>query len=273
MKNTVQNNWHIEYHQLSTLSVKIRMGYFKETDACPFAGNVLYLPGLSDSMLNHQPLFSCLSHAGFRVISFDYMGQGGSQGSMNNTRIISGRPENTISFLANIAWDKFKTGSNDEKSIIGWSTGGLAAYEMAHRKSANKIVMLAPGLGIKPLMSGHVKTSEKILVSDAFANRHSPHIDPIKPASPLLVPAFSLHLLNISLKASKWKIDPSVQGMVLLSSTHDTYVSPEKTRKIIQKNAPHFHIKQYDNAFHELDNEAPEIRHDMHRDIARFLMK
>ncbi len=273
MNNTTHTNWHIEYHQLSSLPVKIRMGYFKESDVYPFVGNVLYLPGLSDSMLNHQPLFSCLSTAGFRVISFDYMGQGGSQGSMNNTRIISRRPENTISFLANIAWDKFKTGNNDKKSVIGWSTGGLAAYEMAHRKAANKVVMLAPGLGIKPLMGGHVKTSEKILISDAFLNRQNPHIDPVKPASPLLVPAFSLHLLKVSLQASKWKIDSNVQGMVLLSSEHDTYVNPEKTRKIIQQNAPHFHIKQYDSAFHELDNEKPEIIHSMHQEIAQFLIK
>lgn len=57
---------------------KIRMGYYPEQGV--FKGNILYYEGLGDSMLNHAPLFEKLSQNGYRVIAFDYMGQGGSSG-------------------------------------------------------------------------------------------------------------------------------------------------------------------------------------------------
>src|SRR5690606_21112615 len=63
----------------------IRAGYLPHEGE--FKGNILYFQGLGDSMLNHDPLFLKISKAGYRIIAFDYMGQGGSTGKMDNTRI------------------------------------------------------------------------------------------------------------------------------------------------------------------------------------------
>ncbi len=72
----------VPYRQLG---VRLRAGYSLETSE--LKGCVLYLQGLADSIRSHKCYFSCLNEAGYRVIFFDYMGQGGSEGSMNNTRV------------------------------------------------------------------------------------------------------------------------------------------------------------------------------------------
>ena len=70
-----------------SVTAKIRSGYLAENPNVTFRGNIIYYEGLGDSMMNHMPLFQTLTQAGYRVIAFDYMGQGGSKGSMNDTRI------------------------------------------------------------------------------------------------------------------------------------------------------------------------------------------
>lgn len=81
--------WRLGYKTLKVgwHQVDIRLGYLTANSAVPFKGNILYYQGLGDSILNHDPLFSVLTNAGYRVIAFDYMGQGGSDGSMNHTSI------------------------------------------------------------------------------------------------------------------------------------------------------------------------------------------
>ena len=108
-------------------SVKLRSGYFRESTnpEVAFKGCILYLEGLGDSILNHEALYKVLSHAGYRVIFFDYMGQGGfkgydqagrpkpedskgSEGSMNHTRIIDPLfPRLQISTMAEEIWEKY----------------------------------------------------------------------------------------------------------------------------------------------------------------------
>ena len=69
---------------------QIRAGFLKESDSKPFLGNVIFFEGLGDSMLNHRPLFDKLTNEGFRVIAFDYMGQGGSADSKVFSDNVSG---------------------------------------------------------------------------------------------------------------------------------------------------------------------------------------
>lgn len=126
-----------------TVQAWIRNGYLEANPSVPFKGNVIYYEGLGDSMLNHMPLFRLLTDAGYRVIAFDYMGQGGSTGSMNDTRIT------TIGAIGRVIWNRqARDLANFPKhTIIGWSTGGLAAYsEASMRTDVDKVVLIAPGL-------------------------------------------------------------------------------------------------------------------------------
>jgi len=248
----------------------IRSGYLPER--APFRGNVMYFEGLGDSMLNHAPLFNKLTEAGFRVIAFDYMGQGGSTGSMNRTRI------QYIPEIAKMAWSKWANPKVASVSIIGWSTGGLAAYLATATFRIDKVVLIAPGIVPKFLVGegltdwplNHITI--ETLTTDRYNSRNSdPHVDPIKPESPLLVRDFALDLISQSKTARRMTISGDVQGFVLLSGDEDTYVKANGTRNILARNARHFIVKTYVGSLHEIDNERADIRNLAHADIIKFL--
>lgn len=257
-------------------NVLIRAGFLKE-QGLQFKGNIIYFQGLGDSMLNHLPLFNKLTSKGYRVIAFDYMGQGKSEGYMNDTRI------SDIGKLGELAWKKFARGnkSYNEKTVIGWSTGGLAAYYEAHHLRAKKVVLIAPGIAPNTFVGENDLCEGKIdlitlasLTSETYFNRSSnPHIDAIKPNSPLKVPLFSVNLLTMAKESRQWKINKSVQGLILLSGKDDTYVNAAKTETVIGQNAPHFRMETFDGALHEIDNEVPSISDRAHQDILNFIDK
>jgi hypothetical protein len=112
------------------INASIRAGFLKENPATTFKGNILYFEGLADSMLNHLPLFTALTNEGFRVIAFDYMGQGGSNGSMNNTRLID------IPRLGQMVYQKFARNlslflKTNHYWLVYRRTGGLSSGRKA----------------------------------------------------------------------------------------------------------------------------------------------
>lgn len=251
---------------------KIRAGYLPHEGV--FKGNVLYFEGLGDSMLNHDPLFKKITTAGYRVIAFDYMGQGGSGGRMNKTRI------EYIPWIGDRVWNKFALAKEkfSSKNIIGWSTGGLAAYLMATENKADKVILIAPGIAPRKIVGeglfNHLpnEITLETLTTDVYFDRQSnPHREEVKPNSPVKVPHFSVNLLTTAECLKDKEISSSVKGFVLLSGDEDTYVNAERTKRIIRANAPHFKIKAYEGALHEIDNERKEIRDVAHADILRFL--
>lgn len=282
--NSQAATWNIEHfdYDAKTLLVgktRIRSGYLPANSNIPFKGNILYLQGLADSMMNHKQLFQALSDQGYRVIAFDYMGQGGSSGTMNHTRVVSRfHPNLNIKSLAKIVYRKFANSLDNRKIILGWSTGGLAGYEMAYTKWADAVVLIAPGICAKTsvgegLLSGN-KISLRTLTSDSKNYSSSyldPHVDPIKPESPLHVPLFAKNLLKTSLKSQHWNISTDVKGLILNSGTNDNYVDSECNERIIQKNASHFSQITYPLALHEIDNEIESIRNKAIDDIIIFL--
>jgi alpha-beta hydrolase superfamily lysophospholipase len=253
-------------------SVEIRGGYFEEAAGTPFRGNILYLEGLGDSMLNHEPLFSALSQAGWRVIAFDYMGQGGSGGTMNHTRVCDPLfPALRISKIADVAWNEFKRSGSDRKVVLGWSTGGLAAYEMASRGAADAVVLIAPGIAPKLFVGHDLKITVPTLTRADYSRGGDPHVDPIRPDSPVEVPLFAADLIASAKASEHWSIPASVAGLVLLSGPSDTYVDAVKTRAVLSTKAPHFTVVAYPAALHEIDNETPPIRAALTAEILRFL--
>lgn len=262
-------NLTIPYTTLTDLKftrAEIRAGYLAHEGT--FKGNVIYFQGLGDSMLNHDPLFKKIAKAGFRVIAFDYMGQGGSTGKMNRTRI------EYINWIGERVWNRFaiNTSQFPLKTIIGWSTGGLAAYMAASEHKADKVILIAPGIAPKKIVGEAYEITLESLTTDIYFDRQSnPHRDEIKPNSPLKVPAFSLDLIVTSEKVNDKSISSAIKGLVLLSGEDDTYVNAGRTERILKSKAPHFIQKIYSDALHEIDNERKEIREEAHQDILKFL--
>jgi len=259
------NGWELKYFKFN--NTLIRSGIKKSKTLKP-KGHVLYLEGLADSMLNHEKLFQAINEAGYHVVSFDYMGQGGSTGKMNNTTIAS------INELAKLVWDKFVK-SSEKKKIIGWSTGGLAAYRYAYKypNEVDSIILIAPGIAPKLLVGEMMKITLASLTQVDYSYENNPHVDPIRPKSPLSVPLFSMNLLYTAKLSRSWKINPKVKGHVFLSDSVDTYVNPDLTLKVLEKNASHFSSTYYENtgALHELDNETEEISSDLRQTVIDFL--
>jgi alpha-beta hydrolase superfamily lysophospholipase len=290
-----------DYSGILTKMVEIRSGY-RPAMAPQTKGNILYLQGLGDSMMNHKPLFDRITAAGYGVIAFDYMGQGGSCGTMNNTRIatITGAQEKReIAVLAKAVWNLYRSELHDQEeptAIIGWSTGGLAAYkfaaETAGKAWGKKFVLIAPGICPRTFVgkttslaeiqadydAGNLKLmeilSENLTVATGLYETgkvSNPHVDAISPNSPVKVPKFAVNLLVSSyLSRHSWAPNQQIKGLVLLSDAADTYVDPECTREIFRK-YPNFRIRQYDKALHEIDNEVPSTQRNVQNDIVNFL--
>lgn len=292
--------------QISNLPVKQRVGLFLESRESQFQGCVIYLEGLGDSIRNHEPLFKKMNSEGFRVLSFDYLGQGGSEGQMSWTRLdATGSPYPTspnyeIGNQARWVWKKFserkdpifqRSCEGKPKIVMGWSTGGLAAYKLASEKWADAVVMIAPGISPKMCVGSAGSPSVTLkcylqnigtlpiitpesLSTENYNTSENPHVDPIYPNRPLDAKFFSLNLLSTShFKTPFWTIDKSIKGLVFLSGKNDTYVDSAQTEIILKKQAAHFEVLTYHEALHEIDNERPAIRTDMQNQIVIFLKK
>lgn len=265
----------IPYGKGTKTSEKIRAGYFPEKGT--FKGNIIYFEGLGDSMVNHHPLFNTLSKEGYRIIAFDYMGQGGSTGKMNRTRI------EIIPEMGKVVWKKFAKNLKKfpKKTMIGWSTGGLAAYMSASKKEADQVILLAPGIvpnyivgaGLWNCLPNEITMESLTSAAPYRADENDPHLDPIRPNSPLKVPEFAFDLISTAKKAQKTKMPSSVRGFVLLSGDRDTYVDAEKTKDVLGKVAPHFKTIQYPGTLHEIDNERADTQKRVFQDILTFLKK
>lgn len=255
---------------------KIRAGYMEENKNVPFKGNILYFEGLADSMLNHKPLFDKLVANGFRVIAFDYMGQGGSTGSMNDTRI------KDIPVLGQFVYRKYAREIETYKKpiIIGWSTGGLAAYLTALDNTAEKVVLIAPAI-VPRIILGEQNFWElefdqitlNTLSSKRYKNNeYNPHVEGIRPKSPLDAKDFATDLILTSLSARFKKVESEVKGLVLLSGKSDSYVHSIKGSIHLSHNASNFKQVLYSNSLHEIDNEVSNIQEDAQKKIVNFLL-
>lgn len=266
--------------------VDLRIGYAEARNS--FKGCVMYLQGLGDSVMNHEPFFRTITAHGYRVIFFDYMGQGGSAGTMNHTRVADATFRRLeISSIADEVWERFShAGENNcsdgKKILIGWSTGGLASYREAKRNRADGVVLIAPGIHTKTLVGEAAEKphllpmastiiTERTLTRNTFANRSNPHVDPVKPDSPVKVPLFAANLVATSKLAQHWTISERVSGLVFLSGDEDTYVDRTATLKTLARKARHFQVVSYDGALHEIDNETEDVTADMYSRTLQFL--
>lgn len=293
----------LEKVKIGKLTHAQRMGYQLEVKDVPFKGCVIYLQGLGDSVRNHDFFFGALNRAGYRVLFFDYLGQGGSEGDMAKTRLVSGGDpfvtdrDYEIDVQAKFVWNRYsetpdpvfdRTCQGSPVRVIGWSTGGLAAYRMAFEKWADFVVLIAPGVTPNPCVGEVADASiprcllkslqvdqiitKRTLTSNRYPDGRDPHLDPIKPNSPYVVKEFATNLLSTAYRQAKdWKIPGEVKGLVFLGGANDSYVDSVAAEKLLKKNAAHFEIVTYAEAYHELHNEIPAIADDLTAKTIRFL--
>jgi alpha-beta hydrolase superfamily lysophospholipase len=224
-------------------------------------------------MLNHMPLFSALNDIGYRVIAFDLMGQGGSTGKMNHTRI------NTMIAMGDLIWNKYTRNLRDYpyKTVIGWGIGGLAGYVEASNDGLDRVILIAPNLFPKKNI-GQKKTfpiskiTRDMHTSAVYSDENpDPHVDKIHPVSPTLTPHFSMDALVSASIAQDKKIDECARGLVILAQDNNTFIDYDKTVEHFSKNAEHFKQMHVPNALHELDNEREEISNNVINEIQDFL--
>ena len=271
MSPTSTPHWDIATMDYPVRHWRLRYGALSPPRGTSIRASILYLQGLSDSMLNHLPFFEFLTQRGYRIIAFDYPGQGMSSGSMNQLRILPASHPQSIANIASKVWNIFYPDQPRIRNVIGWSTGGLAAYELCHQNFVDNAVLVAPALGIKILLDGKLITTYRCLTHANYTHGNNPHIDPIKPKSPLTVPVFSSRLLWTDRKARTWQIPKTVNGLVCIAGKNDPYVHAHMTQQIIQQHAAHFSIRSFENALHEIDNESDEIRLAFYEEVAGFL--
>ncbi len=244
----------------------IRYGHWPEAPDVPFRGNLVYLEGLADSMRNHAPLFSAVARSGWRVVSFDYLGQGGSTGSMNRMRMAS------ILELATTVLGKAGRRAPGSKTVVlGWSTGGLAAYDWARRGGIDGAILMAPGLSIRPIVGEHGKITLESLTSRVDPPGQDAHLEPIRPDSPFKVPLLAADLFRTSLASRAWKVSPQVPGLALLTGRLDTFVDGPGSETVLRRGAPHFSVVHLEDSRHEPDNEVDPIRTRVIDSVRAFL--
>lgn len=263
----------------------LRVGQYTEQGS--LRGCVLFLEGLGDSILNHEPLYRSLAQGGYRTITFDYFGQGGSSGSMNDTRVEDAKnPYVEIGTQARFVWGLHPECASSKKLVIGWSTGGLAAYKLAVEKWADAVVLLAPGIYPNKFVGRAARQASllwKVIGHTGFKpefypvigletltrdlDRSHAHVEGVKPSSPTAVPLFALNLIVTSMLYRETTTD--VPGLALLSGDEDTYVDRKKSEKFF-KTLPNFKVHSYPGALHELDNELEPVRVDVQKRALEF---
>lgn len=246
--------------------VTLRAGFLAATPHVPFRGNILYLEGFADSMRNHDGFFQALTSAGYRVVAFDYPGQGGSEGTMNWTRVPD-IPDMGDQVMARFA----RPDGPATRTLLGWSTGGLAAYLAAAEGRADQVILIAPGIHVHPIVGEWGRVTPGTLTGHGAAGLPDPHVEAPRPTAPARFPLFAGSILKASLWSQTRELAPEVRGLVLLSGPGDRYVRGAATRKTLARKAPHFQVRTFEDGLHELHGEVEPIAAEVTASVLAFL--
>ncbi len=273
-------------HTLNGKPTVLRVGVHEAS--APLQGCALYFEGLGDSIANQTWLFEKLASHGYRTVAFDYAGQGGSEGNMNDVRVVGSRhsPDRQIGRMAEGAWKAGRTRFDGQPCgdmpdlLVGWSTGGLEVYRWAVEGRAKKVLLFAPGLRVRFFVGEadqhptRVVTLEPVMtpasLTRAAENGTFTHVEPARPNHPLKAPFFANDLIVSSFKSASVSVSPAVKGLVFLAGD-DTYVPSDKVEKILAKRAPHFEIVNFPGARHEIMNETDDVRETVAKRLEAFL--
>ncbi len=259
--------------------VNVRTGEFRPAgDEAPKA-DILFLHGFGDNMLNHGPLFKNWTDSGFRVVSFDFPSHGESIGDSINDFDSASGPILGLAKLAFAVEQKYRKDSSRPFLIAGWSTGGLLAIRMAQglgsyngHRDIDALILLAPGVFVRPIVGENGTVTLKTLTQDAFA----PHIGKITPNRPAFEVTFAVDLLVNGRIASQHEF-PNVPTLVVLGDEElDRYIFSKKTKtwvSTLKANGSSISAFECPGAMHELDNEGNGIGVEVRREVLKFSRK
>lgn len=127
--------------------------------------SLIFFTGFADTMDNHQELFKQLHQAGARVFSFDYPGQGDSQGWLSTWTM-----KDVASIVNSIRHNpQLNFNSNLPVILAGWSTGATMALRFAQENQTTQtswmkeflpdsklagLILLAPGVPVNMMIGG-----------------------------------------------------------------------------------------------------------------------
>lgn len=263
-------NYNIKISEELTLSAAV----YNENSK--FKSCALFIPGYADSFRNHLPLINSLNNNGYKVLTFNFSGHDGSSGdsanfnfSWNDERFDSLEknsaqltPTNSILYQAQYIWDKLAENQNCSKEnriLIGFSAGGLAAYKMASLGWTSKVVLINPVLQAKSILNslrpGGTFQSLKELNEASSLNFPSSTIAGANKGT--------LNLIKQILAESELlgNIFPSkkLKGAIFYSE-NDIYSDSEKIEDLLIARAPHqFELHKYPNSRHRLDQPGEEV--------------
>jgi alpha-beta hydrolase superfamily lysophospholipase len=196
------------------------------------------------------------------------MGQGGSGGFMHETRL-SGPEDVEIRTLAKKVWDRFARSDRPSRLVLGWSTGGLVAFQLAHDGWANSVVLIAPGISPMSFAGDFFAITESNLACREFEVGKNPHLDPIKPGNVLEVKGFKLNLGRVAWQSEFWEISRKIPGLVFTAGK-DKFVESSEIPVHLRMSAPHFETVLYSDACHEIHSGPDAVRYDLQKRTIDF---
>jgi hypothetical protein len=140
---------------------------------------------------------------------------------------------------------------------------------MAKDKWADAVVLIAPGLHPQLVPGDSFAINVDTLACRTYPQGTSPHIDAVRPSNALKVPLFAMNLLETSVYAKSWKVDPKIKGLVFLGG-EDHYVHTPKIPGALKRIAPQFQVLHYAKACHEIHNSHDQIRNDLVKRTIEF---
>jgi alpha-beta hydrolase superfamily lysophospholipase len=271
----------------------VRHGYIEANPSVAFKGNVVYLEGIADSMLNHTQLFKAVTDAGYRMIAWDLDGQGGSKGKWGSRLLLD---------MLNVANQVYKRDMDPRgglKVLMGWSIGGINGYAAAAGYpgiNPDAVILNAPS--IDPLLFGvgegfdHLPPGEftpQVLTTalpPVDCGYGTPFVEPILGFTPASSASFTADILELAFYDRHVTIPGKVKGLVLMTGPkddtyakgkkheqmdYDTFIDVPNTEKVFREKAPHFRVVEYPRTKHMVDAESCAVRNSIAREVGDFL--
>ena len=165
--------------------------------------------------------------------------------------------------------------------MIGFSIGGVVAYKLASDQWAEQTVLISPEIVANPCVGKNAfrrfskcpardrhldqtferSTKTKNISAQAEVNR---------PQSLSEVPIFTEYLWVGTFSSHFWTVDKNSPGLVFLPGREAPMVDRFHTAMTLRRNAPSFSIVTYNHTLSELDNEVPEVSHDLLEKTVQF---
>ncbi len=226
------------------------------TDESNSKGVIYFFHGHGDRAANHVDFFETFSKQGYKLVGFDLPGHGDSEmGSLDKYSF-----EDFFTIAAAVVDQTLKPGQ--KFYFVGWSLGGLVAYEFAqhlektHRTVPEKLILWSPAFFGRPLPGKIGRADIRLLTQNSQFSGSVP-----KPQYFIETPLFTLRLLaeTMPYQWKNWEL--KTPTLVLLSEdAYDYYVDPVKTLQFLKRGQTGPTIGKCDETWHALDFEPAVIQ-------------